>query len=192
MAGEGVKSEVTGIWRVVRHKGLNVRGFSLVELMMVVAVMSVLLVVAAPGMRKMIVDNRVNTTVAELANGLGLARTEAVRINASVLFCASDAKKHWGVAHRSDVDALAADGDFALIIQRGGSLPDEVELVPNGLSEDVDDYQCVRMRPEGLAYVGTNVVGEGVSLTARHEGRERSLTISPGGVHVDPHVSDSE
>lgn len=170
----------------------DLRGFSLIELMMVIVVMAVLLVVAAPSLRRMIVDNRISTTIGDLANGLGVARTEAVRINASTLFCASDVKKHWGIAPKSEVDELGDEDELASVVVRGGSFPDDVELIAEGLSSDVSDYGCVRMRPEGLAYVGANVVGDGVRLTAKQDGRARSLTVSPGGVHVDAHVSDSE
>lgn len=168
------------------------RGFSLIELMMVIVVMAILLVVAAPSLRRMIVDGRINTTISELANGLGAARTEAVRVNASTLFCASDGKKHWGIALKSEVDGLGVEDEFSSVAMHGGHVPDDVELVAEGLSSDVSDYDCVRMRPEGLAYVGANVVGEGVKLTVKQDGRARSLTVSPGGVHVDTHVSESE
>lgn len=159
---------------------------------MVVVLMAVLLVVAAPSMRGMIVDNRINTAIGELANGLGIAKTEAVRINASTMFCVSDERKHWGVALKSAVDALDDESEFASVSLREGGLPDALEVEAEGFSDDVEDYHCLRMRPEGLAYVGASVVGDGVRLTARYGGRARSLTVTPGGLHVDPKVSDDE
>lgn len=189
MVAEG---SVTEAGRSISQIGTSARGFSLIELMMVVVLMAILLVVAVPGMRRLIVDNRINAAVGDLANGLGFARTEAVRINASVLFCASDVHKHWGVAHKVVVDESAEGSAFSSTSIREGRLPDEVQLLAEGLSVEVDDYHCVRMRPEGLAYVGVDVVGSGARLTVKHDGRARSLAVSPGGVNVDPHVLDSE
>lgn len=60
------------------------RGFTLVELLLAVALVSVLIVLVAPSMREMIAVQRVRSINAELLTNLQFARSEAVRRNAPV------------------------------------------------------------------------------------------------------------
>lgn len=64
-------------------------GFTLVELMVVVAVIAVLAVIAAPGMTALINNSRVAGQTEELVASMQLARAEAVRRNARVTICPS-------------------------------------------------------------------------------------------------------
>ena len=64
-------------------------GFTLVELMVVVAVLGVLAVVAAPGMQGLIRGYRLSSAAGELNSTLQLARSEAIRRNAAVTVCPS-------------------------------------------------------------------------------------------------------
>ena len=63
-------------------------GFTLVELMVVVAVVGVLAIVAMPAMTDMINNGRATAQTEELVSSLQLARAEAVRRNARVTICA--------------------------------------------------------------------------------------------------------
>ncbi len=64
-------------------------GFTLVELMVVVAVVGILAVVAAPGMAALLNANRLSGAAGELTAALQIARSEAIRRNARVTVCAS-------------------------------------------------------------------------------------------------------
>ena len=55
------------------------RGFTLLELMVTVAVAAILATVAVPGFRDLIQNNRVTTQTNELVTALNFARTEAVK-----------------------------------------------------------------------------------------------------------------
>jgi type IV fimbrial biogenesis protein FimT len=61
-------------------------GFSLIELMVAMAIMGILLALAAPAYRVWIGNTRIRTTAESLQNGLQLARGEAVRRNAQIRF----------------------------------------------------------------------------------------------------------
>jgi type IV fimbrial biogenesis protein FimT len=60
------------------------RGFTLIELMITVAICAVLLALAAPSFKTYTAKKKVEGTLAELATDLQLARSEAVSRNASV------------------------------------------------------------------------------------------------------------
>ena len=64
-------------------------GFTLVELMIGLAVVAVLAAIAAPGMTALINANQLNGASGEVTATLQLARAEAVRRNARVTVCAS-------------------------------------------------------------------------------------------------------
>jgi type IV fimbrial biogenesis protein FimT len=62
------------------------RGFTVVELMITIAVMGILLVAGVPAMRGVIENSRIRAASESLKHGLTLARSEAVRRNAQVDF----------------------------------------------------------------------------------------------------------
>ena len=65
------------------------RGFTLVELMVTVAVAAVLLMIAVPSFRNITLSNRLNTAANDLVNAISVARMEAVKRNASTQFCSN-------------------------------------------------------------------------------------------------------
>lgn len=61
-------------------------GFTIVELMVTVAVVAVLTAIAAPQLSSFIANSRIRATSESLQSGLALARAESVRQNRSVEF----------------------------------------------------------------------------------------------------------
>ncbi len=64
-------------------------GFTLVELMVTIAVIAIIAAVAVPAMQSLINSNRLSGMAEEVTTSLQLARSEAVRRNARVTVCAS-------------------------------------------------------------------------------------------------------
>lgn len=62
------------------------RGFTLIELMVTVAIIGLLLVAGVPGFAQWIANARVRSVAEDIANGLRLAQSEAVRRNRPTVF----------------------------------------------------------------------------------------------------------
>lgn len=60
------------------------QGFSIIELMVVVAIVGIFVAIGAPGLRDFVVSNRVKTAASDLHITLLFARTEAIKRNAGV------------------------------------------------------------------------------------------------------------
>ena len=74
-------------------------GFTIIEVLIVVAIMSALLALAAPSYREWIENTKIRTAAESVQGGLNIARAEAVRRNASVeLQLAAGTGSGWTVA----------------------------------------------------------------------------------------------
>jgi type IV fimbrial biogenesis protein FimT len=91
-------------------------GFTIIELMIVLAIAAILAAIAAPSFRETIQNNRLVTQVNELQASLGLARSEAIKLNNNVIVCSINTATNkcganWANGWNVFVDT-DADGDF--------------------------------------------------------------------------------
>lgn len=66
------------------------RGFTLIELMVVIAIAAVLVMIAAPSLRRMSLSNTISSNVNVYMSDMRFARSEAVRRGGAVVMCRSD------------------------------------------------------------------------------------------------------
>lgn len=66
------------------------RGFTMVELMVVITISAILLALAGPSMSRLIANQRVRSTATDLHIALLKTRTEAIKRNMSVMLSATD------------------------------------------------------------------------------------------------------
>lgn len=126
------------------------RGFTLLELMIVVVIVAFVALIGVPGMRTLMQNNRASTSANNLVSAMQIARSEALKRGTSVTVCASnDAKTCSGSWEQGWIVATdTALGDNAPTI-------DTVLRVSDGLSggtslTEAGDKTFVRYQASGL------------------------------------------
>lgn len=162
-------------WRAFGH------GFSLVELMVTVAVLSLLMVLAVPSFTEWIQNSRIRTAAESVQNGVQLARAEAVRRNARVEFALVGTGGGWVVRFA---------GGGATIQARSGS-EGAGGVVLSTVPEDATSVAFDGLGRSDNTLTAINVDVPTSALPAA-QSRDLRITIGTGGVRMcDPNVSDS-
>ena len=114
-------------------------GFTLVEVLVVVAMAAVLLAVAVPAMANLIASTRQSTAINTLFSSLLLARSEAIKRNQRAVVCKSatgdacaatgDWGQGWVVFHDANNNAQLDASEQVLLRQE--PMPDSVRLTGN-------------------------------------------------------------
>lgn len=112
-----------------------VHGFTLIELMVVVAVIAVGAALAGPSMRQEIANYGVRSASESMVNGLNLARAEAVRRNSAVTFTLGSSGSGWTVAQASPTTTIQSrsGGDGAGIAAASSTTSLTVRFLSTGL-----------------------------------------------------------
>lgn len=109
-------------------------GFTLVELMITVAVLAVGLALAAPNLTSLIANYRLHSAAEGVINGLNYARAEAVRRNSPVSFTLDAGGSGWAVAQVAPATTLQAraNGESARITTASTTASLAVIFTPTG------------------------------------------------------------
>ncbi len=125
---------------------MRMRGFTLVELMVTIAVMVVLAMIAVPTFDNVRLSNRLGAYASDLVAASQLARSEAIKRNAQVTLCAS-----------SNASSCASDGQWEAgwIVVSGGQVIQKQRAAASGY----------RIR-DGTGQSALRFEGTGVGATA--------------------------
>ena len=82
------------------------RGFTIIELMIVMVVIGVMVAIAAPSMRDLVVRMRLKTASSDLHTSLMFARSEAIKRNAGMQLVPVDAT-NWALGWTVRVQAVS-------------------------------------------------------------------------------------
>lgn len=148
-------------------------GFTLVEMMVVLAVLAILIGIAVPNFQPIVASTRLTTAANEVLLGLNYARSEAVRRNTTVYFCMATAGGQWSV-YRTEGEDL-----------RAGTLSSAVSTAASNLDTTLaDDAACVRFRADGLAYGAGSLLMTNGQITLSIGSASRVVTVRTGSAHV--------
>lgn len=162
------------------------RGFTLVELMVVVVIAAVLAVVAVPSLQATIQANQLDTVANQLLAALATARSEAVRAPDATVQVSNpqgggtDWKSGWTTSTQTGAAA-------AITLQSATPVPGQVSVVSNNggpISFDARGRLVLgtQVPPPTLVFV---ICADGATLA----GKSRAVVVSPSGrariAHVD-------
>ena len=172
-------------------------GFTLVELLITIVVVSILLAMGAPAFKDFIKNNRVTAQTNDLVSAIQLARSEALKRGTNAVVCASSdqstctGKDTWaeGWIVFSDYDPTDGDDPVFKTTNCDEGENDCIMMTRERLSEGttlttVPGNDMVRFLPTGLA---NNDVGGIKTVAFTLESRDceknqaRTITVTPQG-----------
>ena len=124
-------------------------GFTLIELLVTLVVVSILLVIATPGFKTFIENNRVSAISNDFINALATARSEAIRRREPVTLCSStdfsscSDSTSWQTGwiifndRNGDNDVDSSDVPPDVILRVWEALPGGLTLIPTGGTTNV-------------------------------------------------------
>ncbi len=163
----------------VPHTTRFVSGFTMIELMVTLAVAAITLGLAVPAFTQMTVNTRLTTQANEVVAALNLARSEAIKRNTSVSFCRVDPNKDDTCANstRAWTNWIVTTGSGGNVLRRGA-----VNTFSGGISmQSTLIGDSVTYRPEGLAYTGGSIVNDQrITVCAPRNASGRRVTLGSG------------
>ncbi len=153
--------------------GSRFRGFTLVEMMVVIAILGIALGIAIPNLRDLLVESRLRKSANDLYLSMVFARSEAINRNSPITITpvSSDWKNGWQVTVViSGVASLLRSGDAFPV--EGPSIPSPASIVlsaegrPSGsvvfvvkrTDKTPSSIRCVGMRTTGLPFNKSDTV----------------------------------
>lgn len=156
---------------------INQHGFTLLELLMTLAIAAVLLSLAVPAYKQLVSRNRLAALVSDLVGDLNYARNEAINRGQPVFVCASEGQlpcsndgnwRHGWVVYMQHGDTDTASRARQILRARQVAT-DEISLISNVT-------QPVRFNAGGFA-----IFGRSFTVDNAHGRQEIQITIASTG-----------
>lgn len=131
----------------------NMRGFTLIELMITVAIMALFASLAAPSFRDLIATQRMRSATSALTESLWLARSEALKRSTVVGFSFDNVNTGWEIKagattlHIQDAFPSITSGAGSFQFNAYGRLPDAVKIELGVATANL--YRCVTVSTAG-------------------------------------------
>ena len=130
---------------MTNHK--NNSGFTLIEIMVTIAIVGIFASIALPSFSKLIESNRINTATNELVSNLLLARSEALKRRNTVTICPSSNQTSCNDNTNFStgwIVFLDCDNDIVLGETIGGCGPEDIIKVGDGFDSIYMTNQTVK------------------------------------------------
>jgi type IV fimbrial biogenesis protein FimT len=130
------------------------RGFTMVELLITIAVAAVLVVIAVPSFRNITLSNKLTTAANDVISAINVARMEAVKRNANTQLCSNSAS-----VNTADTLGTACTTEIGAVYAMSGATFTRVLAGTPGITGAVQlkgDMKAIRFSGQGLGQaVGT-------------------------------------
>ncbi len=153
------------------------QGFTLIELMITIAIMAIILTIGIPSLQNLVANNRLATLTNSMIGALNIARSESVKRNQLVVVRKSGSKwkDGWQVFVDSNKNHNLDGGE--LVIQKYAALPNDYFINP---SSSFSAY--VYFRPDGRS----NSNGNFYFCSSNKESLFREVVIhNSGRIRID-------
>lgn len=148
------------------RRAAHARGVTLVELVVVLAIVALSATLAAPGFARMIANYRVRGAADGILDALNFAHTEALRRNTAVAFALSPTGAGWTVSQLSTTATLQSRsaGDVPGITVTPSTAATSVTFLANGLIQSGSQLSRVTVasRVDATQTRRINVYGGGL------------------------------
>lgn len=149
------------------------RAFTLVEMLITIAILAILLALAAPSFSVLLANAQIRTASQALFDGLQLARVEAIRRNARVIFTLSG-QSAWTVTVESDGSTVQSRPAGE------GSASVTVAVTPAGATKATFDG-LGRLQPNTDATASITQLDADTSIIPAGRSHPLRVTLSGGG-----------
>jgi len=171
-------SECGSVWR-------RERGFTLVELLITMAIALVLLMIAVPSFKNITLSNKLTTTANDIVNAINVARMEAVKRNSSTQLCSNSTG-----ANTSDTLGGACGTETGAVYAMSGAAPSPVLAGTGGIVSPIQlngDMTALRFTAQGLARkVGTTTpysdIVVDICTSQMSTNNHRVITMTAGSI----------
>ena len=147
-----------------RFKVTRSSGFTLIELMVVLAIVAILLLVATPNYDSVIVGSKIDKARYALASSLAFARTEAVKRGETISLCIGSGDANCGATETGNTSW--SGGGWRVVVSADNQTLRRTESANNGVS---------------IAYGCGNFVSFGASGERRSSSGECTFSFSDTG-----------
>jgi len=161
------------------------RGFTLVELLITMAIALVLLMIAVPSFKNITLSNKLTTTANDIVNAINVARMEAVKRNSSTQLCSNSTG-----ANTSDTLGGACGTETGAVYAMSGAAPSPVLAGTGGIVSPIQlngDMTALRFTAQGLARkVGTTTpysdIVVDICTSQMSTNNHRVITMTAGSI----------
>lgn len=174
-------------WVVLISRAHTNKGFSLLELMIGLAIAALLLAIGIPSYKTWIQNLQIRTAAEAAHDGLQIARSEAVRRNTSIAFTL-------GATTAWTVNIVSPSSEIQSRSAREGSANVTIAVTPvNATTVTFNGFGRVIANSDGSASITQLDYDVPTSILPAAESRNLRVTIGSGGTMrlCDPNISDA-
>ena len=137
-------------------RSIRNRGFTLIEMMVTVAILAILIAAVTPSFRGLLRDNQAATQANALVTSLMLARSEAIKRNAPVVMCRSNTGTSCVGSNWADGWIVFADANNNGAVNTGETIVQTAGQLAASFALTTGSASAFTYRPDGSVTTADN------------------------------------